>query len=89
MGIEPTPTRRGRPCLADRCGEANIRLLSSRLTLIRYNRRNSFMTKCFDHGADETRTRDLLVANEALSQLSYSPNMRAREGFEPSTDPDS
>jgi hypothetical protein len=25
-------------------------------------------------GADENRTRDLIVANDALSQLSYSPN---------------
>ena len=28
----------------------------------------------FDGGADEDRTRDLLHAMEALSQLSYSPN---------------
>ena len=30
----------------------------------------------FYGGADEDRTRDLLVANETLSQLSYSPRTR-------------
>ena len=28
----------------------------------------------FDGGEDEDRTHDLLIANQALSQLSYPPN---------------
>ena len=37
----------------------------------------SFKSRCqviIFGGADQDRTDDLLVANEALSQLSYSPN---------------
>ena len=35
--------------------------------------RNPRLSGAFEDGASGTRTRDLLIANQALSQLSYSP----------------
>ena len=36
-------------------------------------------------GADRGRTGDLLLAKQALSQLSYCPEIMGTDGFEPST----
>ena len=49
--------------------KTNARLLARPRT----NDKNPALSRAFRDGASGTRTRDLLIANQALSQLSYSP----------------
>ncbi len=44
---------------------------------------NSLRDPVGDGGADRDRTDDLVIANDALSQLSYGPNARLFGGFRP------
>ena len=39
------------------------------------------MLQCFTNGDDQNRTGNLLVANQALSQLSYVPNIFSGNGL--------
>jgi hypothetical protein len=53
--------------------------VTARRSLRREDRALTSPPRCSTGGADRARTGDLLVANQALSQLSYSPG-RSRSG---------
>ena len=45
------------------------------------NSQQPIANSLYNHGAEGDRTPDLLIANEALSQLSYSPKVASRSAM--------
>src|SRR5688572_8638954 len=63
------------------------RLLKSRILSANGLRKRSILNSRADGGGERDRTDDLLLAKQALSQLSYTPDEKlvGLDGFEPST----